>query len=146
MEQQEVPTKKLTITKLLSASFFKNAGFSSKSFGVGFIDSIPELKTFIKNTDNDVVSNLNSIQKSISDKLTLYSPKREAFLEVFEKQKEMQKEIKEVEDRRPKIIDTLDVKINEAFAMLFGNKQLDKNSIRKIERMKKEIKEILEKM
>ena len=145
-----MPTKKLTVTKLLSASFFKNAGFSSKSFGVGFIDSIPELKTFIKNTDNDVVSNLNSIQKSISDKLTLYSPKREAFLEVFENQKEIQKEIKEkekeVEDRRPKIIDTLDVKINEAFAMLFGNKQLDKNSIRKIERIKKEIKEILEKM
>ena len=146
MEQQEFQTKKLTVIKLLSASFFKNAGFSSKSFGLGFIDSIPELKTFIKNTDNDVVSNLNSIQKSISDKLTLYSPKREAFLEVFEKQKEMQKEIKEVEDRRPKIIYTLDLKINEAFAMLFGNKQLDKNSIRKIERMKKEIKEILEKM
>ena len=96
MEQQDVPTKKLTVTKLLSASFFKNAGFSSKSFGLGFIDSIPELKTFIKNTDNDVVSNLNSIQKSISDKLTLYSPKREAFLEVFEKQKEIPKRNKRI--------------------------------------------------
>ena len=157
------PVKSLTISKVLSARFFRNVcEFPTKESALYFIEQIPELKTKLQEGNEQLVSNLNPISTTFAGHDSKFSTQRAKFIESLEKKKELLQAEKdkaklvqtkmeheenvhsklEHEDN-PKIIDTVDAQLSDAFSKICPSNIKDKAILCRIEKFKAEVKAIL---